>query len=130
MARPIWSGSISFGLVNIPIKQSVAAEKSRLIEITDFVSLDDIDPMYYDQPYYVSPDERAAKAYRLLATAMEQAKKVGLGRFVMRSKEYLAAIRPINGTLCLETMRFSEEVLPADKALPAVSITWRFRPAS
>jgi len=59
--------------------ESVAAEKSRPIEITDFVSLDDIDPIYYDQPYYVSPDERAAKAYRLLATAMEQSKKVGLG---------------------------------------------------
>ena len=91
--------------------ERVAPEDSRAIDIHDFVDLAEIDPLYYDRPYYVSPDERAAKAYRLLAEAMRRSKKVAIATFVMRGKEYLAALRPIEDAICLETMRFGQEVL-------------------
>src|SRR5437773_6950091 len=173
MPRAMWSGSISFGLVNIPVKlhpavreqriafhllhdqdharlqnklvcsadgkevhrehvvkgyeiapdqyvvvqqselDALAPKASRTIDITDFVDLDEIDPLYYDRPYYLSPGERAAKAYRLLVEGMTKSKKVGIAKFVMRNKEYLAALRPSNGVICLCTMHFGEEVLPA-----------------
>jgi DNA end-binding protein Ku len=172
-ARSMWSGSISFGLVNIPVKlyvavreervafhmlhdqdkvrlqrkmvcpadgkevhaehtvkgfeigpdqyvvvsqeelDAVAPEKSRTINIQDFVSLDDIDPVYYDRAYYLAPGEHAAKAYRLLVDAMTKAKKVGVAKFVMRNKEYLAALRPVEGSLFLSTMHFGDEVVDA-----------------
>jgi DNA end-binding protein Ku len=169
----MWSGSISFGLVNIPVKlfiavrekdihfhmlhdqdharlqrklvcsadgkevhpehivrgyevapdqyvivqdrelEALAPKASRTIEIKDFVDLDDIDPLYYDRPYYLAPGEHAAKSYKLLAEAMTKSKKVAIATFVMRQKEYLAALRPINGVISLTTMHYSEEVLPA-----------------
>jgi len=169
----MWSGSISFGLVNIPVKvypatrskdihfhqihektkcrvrhrlfcpevgeipsdevvkgfeiapdqyviiqkeelDALAPEKTDNIEITDFVDLASIDPIYYDKPYYLLPDERAAKAYRLLVAAMNKSAKVGIAKFVMRNKEYLVALRPINDLICMELMRFAEEVVSAD----------------
>jgi DNA end-binding protein Ku len=91
---------------------------SRMIEIEDFVDLADIDPVYFEQPYYLIPDKDAAKPYRLLLDVMEQEQKVAIGRFVMRSKESLVAIRPIDGVLCLETMRYHDEVLAADRDAP------------
>jgi DNA end-binding protein Ku len=93
---------------------------SRAIEIEDFVDLADIDPVYFEQPYYLIPDEDAAKPYRLLVDVMEEEQKVAIGRIVMRSKESLVAIRPLDGVLCLETMRYHDEVLAADRdgALP------------
>ena len=179
MARSIWSGSISFGLVNIPVKLQTATrdndirfhqlheadnarvqyrvfcpaedkevgrdqivkgyevapdqyvrieqkeldalepEKSRTIDIADFVDISQIDPLYYDRPYYLVPDEKAAKAYRLLLEAMTKAKKIAIAKFVMHNKEYLAAIRPIEGVLCLELMRWADEVVkPSDVELP------------
>jgi DNA end-binding protein Ku len=168
----MWSGSISFGLVNIPVKlhpavrekrlafhllhdqdharlqnklvcsadgkevhrehvvkgfeiapdqyvivrqselDAVAPKETRTIDITDFVDLEEIDPLYYDRAYYLSPGERAAKAYRLLVEAMEKTRKAGIAKFVMRNKEYLAALRPVNGVICLSTMHFGDEVLP------------------
>jgi DNA end-binding protein Ku len=181
MARAIWSGSISFGLVNIPVKlysavsrktvrfhqldrednqriqqrrvnprtgeevpydnlvkgyeigpdryvvvtpeelDAVAPEKTRSIDIEDFVDLDQIDPIYYDHPYYLVPDKSAAKAYRLLLDAMREADKVAIARVVIRSKEQLVAIRPRDGVLTMETMLFADEVVPPDKLedLPA-----------
>jgi DNA end-binding protein Ku len=172
MARAIWSGSIAFGLVNVPVKlftateshrvafheldsksgqrihnkrvtaksghevawediekgfevgkgryvilsneelAAAAPEKTRAIEIEQFVSLGDIDPVSWDQTYFVAPDgAAAAKAYALLRTAMEERKRVGIGRFVMRTKEYLVCIRPFaDGFLALETMFFPDEV--------------------
>jgi DNA end-binding protein Ku len=93
---------------------------SRMIEIEDFVDLADIDPVYFEQPYYLIPDKDAAKPYRLLVDVMEEEQKVAIGRIVMRSKESLVAIRPLDGVLCLETMRYHDEVLAADRdgALP------------
>jgi DNA end-binding protein Ku len=90
---------------------------SRQIEIEDFVDLAEIDPVYFEQPYYLIPDKDAAKAYRLLSKIMEDEGKVAVGRFVLRSKEALVAIRPIDGMLCLETMRYADEVLAPDREL-------------
>jgi DNA end-binding protein Ku len=175
MARAIWSGSISFGLLNVPVKlysavskqtirfrelrendksrirhKRVAEEdgkevpyekivkgyevtpeqyviltrdeleeldprKTRAIEIKDFVDLDDIDPIYFEHPYYLGPDKGAEKPYALLAKAMRDERKVAIARFVLRNKEHLAAIRPMDGVLTLTTMRFADEVVPPDQ---------------
>jgi DNA end-binding protein Ku len=177
--RSIWSGAISFGIVNIPVKlftavrdkqlrfhqlsesrkvrvrqklvpeggdqeiprddivkgfeiapeqyvviedkelKALAAEKSRSIDIVDFVGLGEIDPIHYDQPYYAVPDERAGRAYWLLYEAMRSSKRVAVARFVMRNKEVLAAIRPVQGGLCLETMRFHDEIVPFESVAGA-----------
>jgi DNA end-binding protein Ku len=174
MPRAIWSGSISFGLLNVPVKlysatskqtvrfkelregdgsrirhKRVAEEdgkevpyekivkgyeispdqyvvltrdeleeldpkKTRAIEIQDFVDLDEIDPIYFDQPYYLGPDAGAEKAYSLLVKAMEDERKVAIARFVLRNKEHLAAIRPMDGVLTMATMRFADEVVKPD----------------
>ena len=173
MPRAIWSGAISFGLVNIPVKlysavskktvrfhqidsdsgarirqmrvnpdgeevpydqivkgyeigperyvtiepdelDSIAPEKSRTIDIEDFVDLDEIDPIFYDHPYYLAPDKGDGKAYRLLVDAMDDAGKVAIARVVLRSKENLVAIRPRDGVLAMETMLFADEVIDPD----------------
>src|SRR5215210_3162497 len=153
MARAIWSGAISFGLVNIPVKlftavskktvrfhqidaesgagvhrkrvgpgreeiryeqispeerDALAPEKTRTIDIEDFVDQEEIDPIFYDHPYYLAPDTGAAKAYQLLVDAMEDAGKVAIARVVIRSKENLVAIRPRDGVLAMETMLFAD----------------------
>jgi DNA end-binding protein Ku len=175
MPRSIWSGAISFGLVNVPVKlysavsrksvrfhqlngetgnriqqkrvdpetgeevsfdqivkgyeltrnsyvvikpeelDALDPEKTRTIDIEDFVDLADIDPVYYDHPYYLIPDKGAAKAYGLLLGAMEEAGKVAIARVVIRSKEQLVAIRPSQGVLLMETMIFHDEVVPSDE---------------
>jgi DNA end-binding protein Ku len=175
MARAIWSGSISFGLLNVPVKlysavarrnialreiresdsarikhrrvaegtdeevpyeeiikayeitpgqyvplskdemAAMAPEKTRAIEVLDFVDLDEIDPIYFDSPYYLGPAEGAEKAYSLLAKAMEASGKVAIARFVFRNKEHLAAIRTSGGVLTLTTMRFADEVVPTSE---------------
>src|ERR687888_1492489 len=174
MARSIWSGAISFGLVNVPIKlysavsrktvrfhqlngetgnriqqkrvdpetgeevsyeqivkgyeltrdryvviqpeelEALDPEKTRTVDIEDFVDLSDIDPIYYDHPYYLVPDKGAAKAYGLLLNAMEASDKVAIARVVIRSKEALVAIRPAGDLLMMETMIFHDEVVPHD----------------
>jgi DNA end-binding protein Ku len=173
MPRAIWSGAISFGLVNIPVKlysavskktvrfhqidaesggrvrqkrvgpdgeeiayeqivkgyeigpdryvtispeelESLEPQKTRTIDIEDFVDLEQIDPIYYDHPYYLAPDTGAAKAYRLLVDAMEDSGKVAVARVVLRSKEHLVAIRPRDGALAMETMLFADEVIAAE----------------
>ena len=171
MARAIWTGSVSFGLLNVPVKlysavsrknvsfrelrkadssrirhrrvaeedgEEVAYEdivkgyelapeqyviltredleeldpkKTRAIEIEDFVDLDEIDPIYFDHPYYLGPDKGAEKAYSLLVHAMTEQRKVAIARFVLRNKENLAAIRPMDGVLTMATMRFADEVV-------------------
>jgi DNA end-binding protein Ku len=98
--------------------KALAPKSSRMIEIEDFVNLDDIDPVYFEQPYYLTPDATAVKPYRLLVEAMTELRKVAIGRVVMRSKESLVAIRPLDGILCLETMRYADEVLPREGLIP------------
>jgi len=169
MPRAIWSGSISFGLVNIPVKLYSAVSRKtvhfnqldartnsrvkqkrvssedgtevpfeqivkgyelssgawvvvtddelaaldpkavRTIDIDEFVDLSEIDPIFYDSAYYLAPAD-ASKPYALLAEAMREAGKVGIAHFVMRTKQYLAAIRPSNGVLMLSTMVYADEV--------------------
>jgi DNA end-binding protein Ku len=170
MPRAMWSGAISFGLVNIPIRlfpavnrksvsfnqidtrtgsriqyrkvsaadgEEVASEQiakgyqlssgeyvligddelaaldpaaSRSIDIEQFVDLDEIDPLYYDSAYYVAPDKAARKPYALLTRAMEEEGKVAIARFVMRSKQYLAALRAKDGVLVMSTMVYADEL--------------------
>src|SRR5262249_36646502 len=83
---------------------------TRSIDLDEFVDLDEIDPLYFDSPYYLAPD-KVVKPYALLARAMEEAGKVGVGRFVMRNKEYVAAVRPVDGRLVLSTMVHADEVV-------------------
>lgn len=173
MARAIWSGSISFGLVSVPVKafsavrdhsvhfnqlekktgarinykkvsdktgkevpseaiesgyeiasgkyvvveddelEKLRPRTSRTIDISDFVDLHQIDPIYYERTYWLGPDgEAAERPYRLLLAAMEAEGKAGIGTVVMRKKQYLAAIRPLDGALAMSTMRFADEVVP------------------
>jgi DNA end-binding protein Ku len=175
MARAIWSGSISFGLLNVPVRMysavarrnialreiresdsarikhrrvaegtdeevpydeiikayeltpgqyvpltkdemgALAPEKTRAIEVEDFVDLDEIDPIYIDSPYYLGPADGAEKAYSLLARAMHASGKVAIAHFVLRNKEHLSAIRSDGKVLTLTTMRFADEVVPVDE---------------
>jgi DNA end-binding protein Ku len=85
--------------------------KTKTIEIEDFVDLDEIDPIYFTQPYYLGPDKGAERAYALLVKTMTDERKVAIARFVLRNKENLAAIRPMDGVLTLTTMRFADEVV-------------------
>jgi DNA end-binding protein Ku len=175
MPRSLWTGSISFGLVSVPVKLFSATEdkdirfhqferdtgervrirrvaegtdrevpfaqidkgyevasgeyvivtpeeleavepgRNRSIEIEDFVALDDIDPVYFDSTYMIAPaDESAARPYRVLQAAMEQSGRAAVARFVMRSKQKMAVIRPANGRLVMETLHFADEVREAD----------------
>src|SRR5919106_6709433 len=106
---------------------------TQTIDIEDFVDLDEIDPIYYDNTYYLAPEdsEGARKAYGLLLKAMDDQGKVAIGRLVMRSKQYLAAIRPLDGALAVSTMRFHDEVMsPADvDAIPTGRSAPRAQPA-
>jgi DNA end-binding protein Ku len=175
MARAIWSGSVSFGLLNVPVRlysavsrksvsfrelrasdssrirhkrvaesdgeevpyeeivkgyevapeqyvvltrdelEELDPKKTRAIEIQDFVDLDEIDPIYFDHPYYLGPDKGAEKAYSLLVKAMTDARKVAVARFVLRNREHLAAIRPMGKVLTMATMRFADEVVSPDE---------------
>src|SRR3954464_13424239 len=96
--------------------QTLEAEKSRTIDIEDFVDLAEIDPIFYDHPYYLVPDKGAAKAYGLLLNAMQESGRVAIARVVLRSKEQLVAIRPDKDgrLLMMETMIFADEVVPKD----------------
>jgi DNA end-binding protein Ku len=98
---------------------AAAPEKTRYIEITDFVSLDEIDPVYFNTTYYLAPEgNTAGKAYSLLRQAMQDSGKVAIATFVMRNKEYLVAIRPEADVLALETMFFADEVRSPTNELP------------
>lgn len=169
--RSLWSGAISFGLVNVPVKMITAVSQkdvrfnqlhakdharisqkrvcsvdgeevpydeivkgyevrpghyvivepeeldgldpvaTHTIDILEFVELEQIDPVYFDKPYYLVPDNRAEKAYALLAQSLERTGKVAIAKFVMRTKEYLAAIRSTKGTLVISTLLFGDEVV-------------------
>jgi DNA end-binding protein Ku len=175
MPRSIWTGAISFGLVNVPVKLYSAVSKktvrfhqlhdetgvriaqrrvdpstgeevpyenivkgyeiapdryvvlqpeeldaldpvkTKTIDIEDFVDLEDIDPIYFDHPYYLAPGTGAQKPYRLLLDAMREASKVAIARVVIRQKEQLVAIRPMGDVLAMATMNYADEIVDADK---------------
>jgi DNA end-binding protein Ku len=170
MARSLWSGTISFGLVSVPVRMVSATESKELrfhfldkhdlqpigydkvrrdtgehvdsddivrgfevekgrfvpledeyldrldieltktIEICDFVDLDEIDPIYFRKAYYLEPQEGAETPYRLLVRALDETGKVAIAKVVIRNKQHLAALRPWNGVLVLETMYYADEV--------------------
>ena len=103
--------------------EAVEPRRTRTIDIEQFVDLADVDPIYFDHPYWLVPagdDEGAPRAYRLLLGVMEQTDHAALGRFVMRAKEYLAIVRARDGALTLTTMRFHDEVRPT-KGVPSAA---------
>ena len=170
MPRTLWKGTLSFGLVTIPVGLYTATEdksphfnqlrksdhsrigykrvakaddeevayddivkgyeyekdryvvfepeeldalkpkSSRVIDIEEFVPLEEIDPIYFDKPYYLAPEETGAKAYGLLAKAMEESKRVAICRITMRDKEHLAVLRMVDGLLVMSTMLWPDEV--------------------
>lgn len=91
--------------------ENLRPDMGRNIEIEDFVSLEEIDPLRYERPYYLAPSEGGGRPYRLLVEAMERMGKVGIARFVLREKQHLAALRVTQGGLCLSTMYWADEVL-------------------
>jgi DNA end-binding protein Ku len=96
--------------------EALDPKKTKTIEISDFVDLDAIDPIYYDHPYYLAPGAGGAKPYRLLYEAMVESRKVAIAKVVIRQKENLVAIRPMEGgVLGMSTMIFNDEVVPADR---------------
>ena len=98
---------------------AAAGKGDKVLELSHFVPGDEIDPVFYDSAYYVEPREGGEKAYRLIAQALEKSGRVGVGRFVLRTRERLVALRPKDGTLVLQTMRFNDELVPAgDLDLP------------
>ena len=98
--------------------ESVSPERSRTIEIIEFINLADIDSIYYDHPYYLVPAKGGEKAYQLLAEVMRRTNKAGLAKFVLGEREYLVAIKSSEGALSLITMHYSKEILPDDNILP------------
>src|SRR6266704_3277872 len=175
MARAIWKGSISFGLVNIPIAlcpatrkeelsfrllrksdlspvnykrvaekdgkevpwdqivkgyeyekgkyvvlkdedfQRVDLEATQTVDIQDFVDLDEIDPIFFYRPYYLEPQKGGDKAYALLRDSLEQKKKVGIAKVVIKTRQYLAGVKPEDGALVLELMHFTDELADTSK---------------
>jgi DNA end-binding protein Ku len=175
MPRSIWTGTISFGLVTVPVKlysavnrktvrfhqlsgktgvriaqkrvdpqsgeevpyeeivkgyelspdryvvvepaelDTLQPKKTKTIEIEDFVDLAQIDPIFYDHPYYLAPGPGGAKPYRLLLEAMAESEKVAIARVVIRSKEQLVAIRAMGDALEMATMLFADEILPPER---------------
>src|SRR5688572_25188572 len=109
---------------------SLAPERSRTIELEEFVDLAEVDPVYYEKSYHVAPDRRLAgeKPYVLLLKAMQAAGMVGIGRFVLRTKPHLVAVRPLRGSLALETLFFGDEVRSPEESgvvLPDLQVSER-----
>jgi len=111
--------------------EALRPSPDHVIEITDFVSMDQIDPIYFEKSYYAAPQAGAERPYALLLRAMERSNRVGIAHFVLRTKEYLAAIRPMDDVIALETMFFADEIravseiwnLPATAGVPDRELT-------
>jgi DNA end-binding protein Ku len=103
--------------------ESVSPERSRTIEIIEFIDLTEVDPIYYDHPYYLIPSKGGEKSYRLLVEVMRQTNKAGLAKFVLHEREYLVAVLSTDGALTLITLHYPEEILAdQDIAPPAIVI--------
>jgi len=92
--------------------ESVSPERSRTIEIVDFIDLQEVDPIYFDHPYYLVPAKGGEKAYQLLVEVMRRTKKAGLAKFVLAEREYLVAVKSRDGALALTTLHYRDEILP------------------
>jgi DNA end-binding protein Ku len=98
--------------------ESVSPERSRTIEIVEFIDMQEVDPIYYDHPYYLVPLKGGEKAYRLLAEVMRRTNKAGLAKFVLHEREYLVAVKSTEGALALITLHYPEEILPDEDLSP------------
>ena len=98
--------------------ESVSPERSRTIEIVEFIDMGEVDSLYFDHPYYLVPLKGGEKAYRLLAEAMRRTNRAGLAKFVLAEREYLVAVRSTEGALALTTLHYSEEILPHEDLTP------------
>ncbi len=94
--------------------ESVSPERSRTIEIIEFIDLDEVAPVFFDHPYYLVPAKGGEKAYRLLVEVMRRTNKAGLAKFVLREREYLVAVKSLGEALALITLHYQEEVLPEE----------------
>jgi DNA end-binding protein Ku len=92
--------------------ESLSPERSRTIEILEFIDMKEVDLIYYDHPYYLVPSKGGEKAYQLLVEVLRRANKAGLAKFVLRDREYLVAVKSVEGSLALITLHYSKEVLP------------------
>lgn len=99
--------------------EALEPEHSHSIDIEDFVTLEDVDPIYFETAYYVTPEKSAAKPYSLLVAAMEESGKAAIARFVMRTKQHLVILRPMGNAIALSTLFYADEVM-AIEDLPAV----------
>ena len=98
--------------------ESVSPERSRTIEIVEFIDMKEVDPVYYDHPYYLVPSKGGEKAYQLLVEVLHRTNKAGLAKFVLAEREYLVAVTPRDGALALTTLHYSEEILPDEDLSP------------
>ena len=98
--------------------ESVSPERSRTIEIIEFIDMEEVDPIYYDHPYYLVPLKGGEKAYRLLVEVMRRTNKAGLAKFILGEREYLVAVKSTEGALALITLHYSEEILPDEDISP------------
>ncbi len=98
--------------------ESASPERSRTIEIVEFIDMKEVDPVYYDHPYYLVPSKGGEKAYQLLVEVMHRTKKAGLAKFVLAEREYLVAVTPRDGVLALTTLHYSEEILSEEDLSP------------
>jgi DNA end-binding protein Ku len=90
-------------------------EATQSVDIIDFVKLDDINPIFFDKPYYLEPDKGGAKAYALLREALKKAGKVGIAKVVIKTRQHLAAVKPQQSLLALELMHFAEEIVDSSE---------------
>ncbi len=98
--------------------ESLSPERSRTIEIVEFIDVQEVDPIYYDHPYYLVPAKGGEKAYRLLVEVMRRNNKAGLAKFVLHEREYLVAVKSTEGVLALITLHYHEEILPDEDISP------------
>ena len=98
--------------------ESVSPERSRTIEIVEFIDMKDVDPIYYDHPYYLVPSKGGEKAYRLLAEVLRRTNKAGLAKFVLAEREYLVAVESREGALALITLHYSDETISDEGVSP------------
>jgi DNA end-binding protein Ku len=98
--------------------ESVTPERSRTIEIVEFIDLTDVDPIYYDHPYYLVPSKGGEKAYQLLVEVMRRTNKAGLAKFVLAEREYLVAVTSREGALALTTLHYHDEIVPDEDLSP------------
>lgn len=98
--------------------ESVSPERSRTIEIVEFIDMKEVDPIYYDHPYYLVPSKGGEKAYQLLVEVMRRTNKAGLAKFVLAEREYLVAVTSREGALALTTLHYSDEILPDEDVSP------------